>query len=187
MDIAVAQREVRTEFLGGFVGQNVSGVIWAVSAALGTWRSPAAAIWTLLVGGFLIFPLTLLGLRAMGRATGRRNGLGVDNPMGQLATQLVFTLNLPLIAAATLYRLDWFYPACLMGAGAHYVPFVFLYGMRSFAVLAGVMMAAAFVIAMVIHGPFALGGWLGSAALIVFAFIGRAIVERESKSDPLRA
>lgn len=180
MDIAVAQREVRTEFLGGFVGQNVSGVIWAVSAALGTWRSPAAAIWTLFIGGLLIFPLTVLGLRAIGRATGRRNGLSGDNPMGQLATQLVLTLNLPLVAAATLYRLDWFYPACLMAVGAHYVPFVFLYGMRMFAVLAGVMMAAGFVIAMFTHGSFAIGGWCGAAALVVFAFAGRAIVEREA-------
>lgn len=179
MEIAAAQREVRFEFLGGFVGQLVSGVIWMASAALGTWGSPASAIWTLFIGGMVIFPLTLAGLRALGHATGPRGGLGADNPMGQLATQLTFTLNLPLIAAATLYRLDWFYPACLMGVGAHYVPFVFLYGMRMFAVLAASLMAAGFVIGMVIHGPFALGGWLGGVVLIVFAFTGRALVSWE--------
>lgn len=182
MDIAAAQREVRSEFLGGFVGQSVSGGIWAVSAALGTWVSPAAAIWTLFIGGVLIFPLTLLGLRAMGLAKGPRNGLSRDNPMGQLATQLTFTLNLPLIAAATLYRLDWFYPACLMGVGAHYVPFVFLYGMRMFALLAAVMMAAGFVIAMFVPGTFTLAGWIGAATLMAFAFIGRAAVRAEFRS-----
>ena len=177
MDIADAQREVRTEFLGGFFGQLVSGGVWLLSATLGTWRSPATAIWAAFAGGLLIFPLTLICLRM----TGRRASLSASNPMGQLATQLVFTLNFPLVAAATLHRLDWFYPACLLAVGAHYIPFVFLYGMRMFAVLGAIFMAVGLVIGMYLPGTFTLGGWIGAAVLVTFAFIGRALVERKSR------
>jgi hypothetical protein len=37
MTVADAQREVRTVFLGGSVGQLVSAAIWLLSAGLSTW------------------------------------------------------------------------------------------------------------------------------------------------------
>ncbi len=40
MNILEAQREMRSAFLGGFAGQLVSGLIWLIAAALGTWVSP---------------------------------------------------------------------------------------------------------------------------------------------------
>jgi hypothetical protein len=46
MDIQDAQREVRSVYIGGFWGQLVSSVIWLVSAALGTWKTPRASILT---------------------------------------------------------------------------------------------------------------------------------------------
>ncbi len=43
---------------------------------------------------------------------------------------LFMDVTLPLVAAATLYRLGWFYPAFMIVLGAHYFPFAFLYGLR---------------------------------------------------------
>jgi hypothetical protein len=56
--------------------------------------------------------------------------------------------------------------------GAHYLPFTFLYGMRQFAVLSGLMIAAGLLFGL--YGPanFALGGWVGAALLLLFAFAG---------------
>jgi hypothetical protein len=69
MTIAEAQLEMRTRFAGGFYGQFVSAVLWLVSAGLAQWSSPRAAITTLVVGGFFIFPVTELLLRlAAGKA-----------------------------------------------------------------------------------------------------------------------
>lgn len=176
MDIADAQREVRTVSRGGFIGQLVGGTVWLLSAALSTWRSPAAGIVALLVGGVLIFPLTVLGLRVVyGRVS-----LSASNPMGQLGAQIACTINLPLVGAATLYRLDWFYPACLLAVGSHFVPFVFLYGMRMFAVMAAALVASGLVIGLYLPPSFALGGWIGAGVLLLFAFLGRAVVEKES-------
>ena len=44
MTVAESQQEVRTVFLGGTVGQIVSGSIWMVSAAFGTWGARDQAI-----------------------------------------------------------------------------------------------------------------------------------------------
>jgi uncharacterized protein DUF7010 len=180
MTIAEAQRDVRTTFLGGFPGQLVSGLIWLASAALATWSSHKAAILALAVGGIFIFPLTQLLLRLMSRPASLPKG----HPMNALAMQIAFIVPscLPLIAAATLHRVDWFYPAFLIVVGAHYLPFTFLYGMRQFLVLAAMLIAAGLVIGLYVQSVFFLGAWIGAGLLIAFAFLGRSAALRE-KSD----
>lgn len=167
MNVEEAQREVRTIYMGGMIGQLVSGTLWLISAAASTWASPRAGILVLCLGGALIFPVTQLVLRAMGKPT----SLPAGNPLRHLAMQIAFTvpLGIPIVLGATLYRLDWFYPAAMILVGAHYLPFVFLYGMRLFAVLCGLMVGGGILIGLYMHGPFALGGWLTGALLVVFA------------------
>jgi hypothetical protein len=179
MNITDAQRDVRTTFLGGFAGQLVSSLIWFLSAALATWSSSTNAIVVLVLGGVFIFPLTQLLLRLMGR----RSSLGQGHPMNHLAMQVAFTLplNLPLVAAATAYRLNWFYPAFMIALGTHYLPFMFLYGMWQFGVLAAVLIGAGVVIGLYAFSLFSLGGWFTAIVLFVFAFVGRSVVLRESQ------
>jgi hypothetical protein len=176
MHVEDAQREGREVFIGGFAGQLVSSILWFLSAALSTWVSTRAGIIVLVLGGVFIFPGTQLLLRAMGR----RTNLSKENPLGQLAMQIAFTipLNLPLVGAATLHRRDWFYPATMIVVGAHYLPFVFLYGMWQFAVLAYALVAGGLVLGLYVPGPFAMGGWLTGAVLLAFAFVARAIAPR---------
>jgi hypothetical protein len=104
--------------------------------------------------------------------------------MNALAMQIAFIVPscLPLIAAATLHRVDWFYPAFLIVVGAHYLPFTFLYGMRQFLVLAAMLIAAGLVIGLYVQSVFFLGAWIGAGLLIAFAFLGRSAALRE-KSD----
>ena len=40
MEILDAQRDMRSAFLGGFVGQLISGIIWLVAAVLSVIASP---------------------------------------------------------------------------------------------------------------------------------------------------
>ena len=177
MHVLDAQREVRSVFLGGFMGQLVSGALWLASAALATWGTPRQAITVLVVGGFFIFPLTQLGLRLLGH----RGALSRENPLQGLGMQVAFTLplSLPVVGAATLYRLEWFYPAFMVVLGAHYLPFVFLYGMRMFSVLCAVLVSAGLWLGM--RGPdtFAPGAWITGVILLTFAFLGRVLVARE--------
>jgi hypothetical protein len=89
-----------------------------------------------------------------------------------LAMQIAFTvpLVLPLAGAAALYRLGWFYPACMIIVGAHYLPFIFLYGMKTFAILAAALLGAGFAIGLKAPENVVLGGWIGGGILFVAAF-----------------
>lgn len=176
MQVLDAQRDMRQWFLGGFAGQLVSGLLWLLSAACATWAGHRAGILVLALGGMLIYPLTLGVLRLLGR-TGRRPG----NPLDALAMQVAFTvpMGLPLVGAAALHHHDWFYPAFMIVVGAHYLPFVFLYGMPQFAILSAGLVLGGLALGLYAHGAFALGGWLTGAALLVFAVVGRAVAARE--------
>lgn len=179
MTLEEAQRESRTVFMGGMVGQLVTGVLWLLSAGIATWISPRRAIAMLCLSGVLIYPLTQLVLRLMGR----RASLRRENPLGHLAMQIAFTvpLGMPLVGAATLHRLSWFYPATMIVVGAHYLPFVFLYGMRHFAVLCGLMVGGGILLGLYWGGAFSLGGWLTGTTLVGFGILGGFLARREAQ------
>ncbi|MCB2210338.1 hypothetical protein KQH62_05535 [bacterium] len=177
MDIKSAQFEMRSAFLGGFAGQLVSGIIWLIAAAISLFVSPLYGMGVLFFGSMLIFPLTQTLIRAMGRPgkTSDENGLW---PLG---AQTAFTvpINFLLVGAATLYRQEWFFPAAMIVVGSHYLPFITLYGMKMFGILAGLMIVGGLGLAL--YGPavFSLGGWVTGGLLILFAFVGRGRVIRE--------
>ncbi len=178
MLITEAQREIRQAYIGGFMGQLVSGVLWLVTAAVATWGTPRASIILVILGGMFIFPLTRLGLAAIRHPMAITPG----NPLNGLAMQVAFTLplSLPVVGAAGLYRLDWFFPAFMIVLGAHYLPFVFLYGMRMFAVLCAVLVSAGLALALYAPPIFPAGAWITGALLIAFAVAGRQVALREA-------
>ena len=177
MQIDQAQRDVRLVYVGGFFGQLVSGVLWLTAAAVGTFSAPTAAIAILLLGGILIFPMTTVCLRLAGRPA----SLPAGHPMAGLATQIAFTVPLGLLVAlaVTGYRLEWFFPAAMVIVGAHYLPFVFLYGMRHYAALAAILAFGG--VGLALWGPesFSLGAWITGLVLVSFAFLLRASVRTE--------
>lgn len=173
MEIAQAQKDVRETFLGGFAGQLVSALLWGASAAACTWRSLHLAEIILVLGGFLIFPATQLLLRALGHSYALPKG----HPMNALAIQIAFTLplTLPIVIGVAALRPAWFYPAFMITLGAHYLPFVFLYGMWQFAGLSAALIASGVAIGMYLPAPLSLGAWLTATLLLLFAFIGRHV------------
>jgi len=169
MEIKTAQQDVQSTFVRGSVGQTVSGLIWLTSAALATWVSGRYAIIVLVVVGIFIFPLTQLALRLLGRAP----GLPRNHPFNSLAMQVAFIvpLSLPVIGAASLYNINWFYPAFMLVLGVHYMPFIFLYDMWEFGVLAAALIGGGVAIGLYIPHTFALGGWIAGVLLLLFAVL----------------
>lgn len=100
-----------------------------------------------------------------------------------LGMQVAFTLplSLPVVGAAALYRLDWFYPAFMVILGAHYLPFVFLYGMRLFAALGLLLVAGGVGLGLYAPPAFAPGAWLAAVTLYIFALAGRFVVLAEER------
>jgi hypothetical protein len=132
----------------------------------------------LVVAGILIFPMTQLLLRLMARPVSLPKG----HPMNGLGMQVAFVLplSLPLIFAATAYREVWFYPAFMIALGAHYLPFIFLYGMWQFGVLAALLVCSGLIFGLYLPPIFSLGGWATALMLLVFAFVGRTVVRRRT-------
>ena len=164
-----AQREMRSVFAGGAIGQFVSGTIWLISAVLGTFVSTNAGVLSLFFGGMLIFPLTQLALKLSGRPV----RVSKENPVYELGRQvaLVGPLGLPAIYMAIQADINWFYPAFLIVMGAHYLPFTFMYGTKLYLILAALMVAGGVAIAWMLPGMFVIGGWFGAVVLLVFAFL----------------
>ena len=179
MDIQSAQQDVQSTFLRGSVGQLVSGLIWLVSVILGTWVSERSAILVLVLAGMFIFPLTQLTLRLLGHS----GGLPKGHPMNQLAMQVAFIvpLSLPVIGAASLYNLNWFYPAFMLIVGVHYMPFIFLYGMWEFAVLSALLIGGGVAIGILLPNTFVTGGWFTAIVLLLFAVIVQATPKLSKK------
>lgn len=177
MDVREAQKQVRTIYLGGLVGQLVSAAVWAVSAAVATSGSLRAGAVALVVGGFFIFPLTQLVLLLSGRPA----SLPAGNPLRELAIEvaIIAALLLPLAFAAALHRIEWFYPAMMLAIGAHYLPFAFLYGMRHFLALGTLMMVPAVLVAAYAPELSVAAAWFTAALLAVFGVLGFVRVSRE--------
>lgn len=140
--------------------------------------SNGLAIWALVLGGTFIFPLSQLLLKAMGRPT----SLSKENPFGTVAMQVAFVIPFcyPVIAAATIHNANWFYPAFLMVAGAHYLPFIFLNGMWQFGILAVLLVGLGTLLGMYSPETFVLGGWIGAAIFLLSAFPFRAMALRRA-------
>jgi hypothetical protein len=185
MEIAEAQRQVRMTYLGGFVGQLVSAVVWGASAAVASAASMRAGAFALVAAGFFIFPLTQLVLRLGGRPA----SLPRDNPLRELAIEVavVAPLMLPLAGAAALHRVEWFYPAFMVAVGAHYLPFAFLYGMRQFVALGSMLVALGLLVGVYAPQWAVAAAWATAALMLVFAFLGLALVSKEIGRGPSAA
>ena len=59
----------------------------------------------------------------------------------------------------------------MLVVGTHYMPFIFLYGMREFAVLAAVLIGGSMAIALLLPHSFIAGGWFTGIVLVVFALV----------------
>jgi hypothetical protein len=183
MNIADAQKEIRLRFAGGYYGQLVSGILWLTSAILAECYGARVSIGTIVIGGFFIFPVTELLVRMSG---GSRE-ISRENSLRFLGMQVAFVLplSMPLLLPVTLYRVGLFFPALMILLGAHYVPFVFLYGMRMFAVLAGLLIGGGVVVALSGVGGFGFGAWYTGILLLLFAFLGRACVKNANRGANL--
>jgi hypothetical protein len=179
MQITDAQKEIRSHFAGGFYGQLVAAVLWALSAALADFASSRLAMGTLVVGGFLIFPCTELLARIA-----RRPELSRANELKALGMQIAFVLpvSMLLLVPVVGYNANLFYPAMMILVGAHYLPFVFLYGMRLYAVLAALLGCGGVFCALRCGGQFSIGGWYTAAVLFVFSLVAKAVAARERTS-----
>ncbi|MEL7187564.1 MAG: hypothetical protein AAFN50_14210, partial [Pseudomonadota bacterium] len=128
MSITDAQQDMRDAYYGGATGAVTSATAWLAAALVATFVSQYAGILTLIFGGMLIFPASVVLCKIIGRS-GKHHK---DNPLAPLAIEGTIWMLLCILVAigAALYKIEWFFPAMLLVIAGRYLTFSTLYGLR---------------------------------------------------------
>jgi len=173
--------EYRHCHLGGAVYLGVEGVLWLISAAFGAvGRIPIAMI-ILLIGGMFIHPIAAGCSRLL-----RLSSPDESNRLPVLNTWIALTipLGLPLIFMATAGgREHLFFPAFAVLVGAHWLPFAYIYSMKSFLVIAGILVLTGVLFGFIFVQSFSACGFVAGGVLLLFAAIHYFIVHRELRCE----
>jgi drug/metabolite transporter (DMT)-like permease len=143
-NIKQAQTEMRNHHMSGATGIIVSGFVWLVTSFVAYSYSPENAVWTLLIGGALIHPVSTM----LNKMIGVGGTHGKNNPLGSLAMEGTFfmLMCIPLAYVLSLQRTEWFFQGMLMIIGGRYLTFNTLFGNRLFWILGGVLGMAGYVL-----------------------------------------
>ena len=142
--IREAQTDMCKAYANGSIGIIVSGLIWLTSAIVSFHFSAKQAIWTLLIGGMLIHPLSVFLAKILRLSGTHTKG----NPLGNLAMEgtIFMIMCLPLAFGLSLQHSEWFFQAMLMIIGGRYLTFASIYGNRLYWILGAVLGFAAYLL-----------------------------------------
>ncbi|NNG21678.1 hypothetical protein HGB41_01480 [Massilia sp. ML15P13] len=164
--VADAQADMRHAYLGGAAGVFASALAWLAAGLVALDGAPSRAVLTLLVGGMMIHPVSMLLAKAMGRPGVHARG----NPLGTLALEgtVWMVLGIALAYGISLWRSELFFPAMLLVIGGRYLTFASVYGMRVYW-LCGATLAGAGLLLGANLASMAAGAFAGSAIETAFA------------------
>lgn len=168
MTFSEAQKDMRHAYYDGATGVIVSATVWLVAAAVAWQGTPGNAIAALLIGGMFIFPLSV----ALSKLVGRSGAHAKQNPLAPLATAVTLwmLLAIPIAYAASLHKIEWFFPAMLLTIGGRYLTFSTLYGLRIYYVC-GAVLSIAGIGLVLFKLPFPFGAMAGAVIEYVFGVV----------------
>jgi hypothetical protein len=170
------QQEMRHAYYDGAPGILISGLVWIAAALVCYQLGINQAVWTLLIGGAFIYPISLIVTKALGRAakTSKANAL---NQLG-MASTIWLILCCAMAYGLFLLKPGLFFPAMMATIGCRYLVFASLYG-RSIYWLIGVsLILAANLVFFLALMPVAAAG-LGGLIELLFAVL---VFSKASKS-----
>lgn len=147
-----AQQNMRTGYGYGSTGVLSSGIVWLCSALAVMLYGVTTGIWTLIIGGMMIFPLSML----IGKVAGIPGNHDSSNPLAKSAMEgtVWMLMCIPVAYGLSLIRLEWFFQGMLLIIGGRYLTFATLYGMKVYWLLGALLGAAAFVLFAMQAGAF---------------------------------
>ena len=169
--ISDAQKDMCKSYANGSIGIIVSWLIWLISAFVAYQNTPKQAIWTLLIGGVFIAPLSAMLSKALGLTGAHTKG----NPLANLAMEgtIFMIMCLPLAFGLSLQHNEWFFQSMLLIIGGRYLTFASIYGNRGYWILGAVLGIAAYLLFRFKIQPFgsALTGALIEISFGLFMFV----------------
>lgn len=166
-----SQQDMRTAYGFGSTGILSSGLVWLASAIAVNQFGVNTGIWTLIIGGMMIFPLSVL----IAKLAGIRGSHDSNNPLGKSAMEgtVWMIMCIPLAFGLSLVKPEWFYQGMLLIIGGRYLTFTSLYGLKVYWLLGGMLAATATLLFVFQAGAFysALSGGIIEVVLGAFLFV----------------
>jgi len=162
------QHEMRYAYYDGAPGILVSGIVWVTAALVCYYLGVNKAVWTLLIGGVLISPISTIVEKALGRPAKTDKA----NALNQLAMASTIWLILCCAMAYGLFLLknELFFPAMMATIGSRYLIFASVFGRSIFWGLGATLIVAANLAFFLALSPTVAAG-LGGLIEILFAFL----------------
>jgi hypothetical protein len=160
------QGDMRQAHFDGAPGILVSGLVWCTAALVCVLAGLRQGVWTLLVGGALIFPVAVL----LTKALGRRGKASRGNALDQLAIASTVWLILGCAMAYGLFLAKpvLFFPAMMATIGCRYLVFATLFGRPVFLTMGATLIVAG-VATLLESVPPAAAAATGGAIEVLFA------------------
>ena len=170
------QHEMRHAYYDGAPGVLVSGLVWIAAALVCYQLGISKAVWTLLIGGALIHPITTIVTKAIGRPakTSKANAL---NQLG-MASTIWLILCCAMAYGLFLFMPTLFFPAMMATIGSRYLIFASIYGRSIFWAMGVTLIVAANLVFFSAVTPVIAAG-LGGLIEVLFAFF---VFSKASKS-----
>ena len=169
-------KEIRHSYLGGFSILLIEGIVWLLAGTLGHFFSFQFGILTIIVGGTFFYPLAQLVQILL-----KRPKIGSDNSLNSLFTQvaLIIPFSFPLIFLATRENVNLFFPALTIIVGLHYLPFVYAYKLKTYWVLAILLIIGGSYFGFLVPDNFEFCAYYTGFILLLFAIVNRNLVIKE--------
>ena len=122
------QSEMRRFHYDGATGVLTSGLVWLTSSVVCFLAGTPQGVWTLLIGGALIYPISSI----LDRFWIKTQKAPSPNALDQLAFASTIWLIACCFMAYGLYHLreELFYPAMMLTIGCRYAVFATIYGLK---------------------------------------------------------
>ncbi|MCB9236560.1 MAG: hypothetical protein M9954_16585 [Cyclobacteriaceae bacterium] len=152
--------------------------VWLVSGLIGDMVSKPMAIVFFLVGCTLIFPIGEWIRKVLG-GTGKASE---GNTLPQLFVQLAFTIPMgyPLVYLACRANIHYFFPAFTVLVGAHYLPFVYGYGKKTFGLLAVLLVGTGTLCIFYLNQSFSISAYITAGWLALFGTLHYYQLKKET-------
>ncbi|GGY75129.1 hypothetical protein GCM10011613_20790 [Cellvibrio zantedeschiae] len=161
------QNEMRHAHYEGALGILVSGLVWISAALVCFFIGVHEAVWTLLIGGGLIHPISMVVTKMLGRSAKTSKA----NSLNQLVMASTIWLILCCAMAYGLFVLkqELFFPVMMATIGSRYLIFASIFGRQIFWIMGASLIVAANLIFFSGAAP-VVGAAVGGLIEIFFAF-----------------
>jgi hypothetical protein len=170
--------QFRRTYLGASPHTFYTAAVWLAGGLVGEFASRGLAIWVFILGATFTIPMGEL-LRKLMQAP---NAMSPENKLGKLFMLSAFGIPLcyPLIYLACRGNLNFFFPAFSILVGAHYLIFIYGYGLNSFGLVAFLLVAIGSLSAIIYPQQFSLSAYGTAIVLIVFGIYHYITVKQEN-------